>query len=225
MDPGNPLAQYGEAARSPGRKPNRYPLFPFSLADVWALPARPRHPSSSLDRRSRRRPFPPCKSSLFNSRKCPAISISSCAYKSPQMSSLDPLSSSGSRRRRFDGIDRRTPRSLWAFPVEFANDGEPETLPSPLSSSPPTGAPSWPPPWFNPAAIQRGHPRPKITVAPRLSSRLPSPCLEAIEEGDHAPESTAPSCILSWRHRSLGITRTPPAFVSSMPLPDSSTKP
>jgi hypothetical protein len=24
---GNPSAQYGEAARSPGRKPNRYPLF------------------------------------------------------------------------------------------------------------------------------------------------------------------------------------------------------
>jgi hypothetical protein len=40
-------------------------------------------------------------------------------------------------------------------------------------------------------------PRPKITVAPHLSSRLPSPCLEAIEERDHAPESAAPSCILS----------------------------
>jgi hypothetical protein len=28
MDPGNPSAWYGEAARSTGRKPNWYPLFP-----------------------------------------------------------------------------------------------------------------------------------------------------------------------------------------------------
>jgi hypothetical protein len=34
---------------------------------------------------------------LFNSRKYPAVLISICAYKSPQMTSVDPLSSSCSR--------------------------------------------------------------------------------------------------------------------------------
>jgi hypothetical protein len=141
------------------------------------------------------------------------------------MCSIDPLSSSCSRCRRIDGIDRRNPRPLWASPIEFANNSEPEPLPSPLSSSPRTDAPPWPPPWFNPAVIQRGRPRPKITVAPRPSSRLPSPCLEAIEEGDHAPESAAPSCILSWRRRRPGVAVMPPPSTLCAPRQISRQRP
>jgi hypothetical protein len=58
MDPGNPSAQYGEAARSPGRKPNRYALFSPCLADVWAPLARATSPSSTSSRFFRRWPSP-----------------------------------------------------------------------------------------------------------------------------------------------------------------------
>jgi hypothetical protein len=129
--------------------------------------------------------------------------ISICAYKSPQMTSVDPLSSSCSRHHWIDGINCRTPQSLRASPVKSANNGEPRAPSSLLTFLPRPGAPPWPPPWFNPIAIWRGRPQPKNTVAPHLSSRLPSSCLEAIEEEDHAPESAAPSCILSCHRRHL----------------------
>jgi hypothetical protein len=78
---------------------------------------------------------------LFNSHKYLAVSISICAYKSPQMTSVDPLSSSCSRHRRIDGINRRTPQSLRASLVKSANDGEPRAPSSLLTFLPRPGAP------------------------------------------------------------------------------------
>jgi hypothetical protein len=52
-------------------------LFLFSLADVWALPARPRHPSSSSSRNARRRPSP--RSNALPS----SIPFTPCPFRRP----------------------------------------------------------------------------------------------------------------------------------------------
>jgi hypothetical protein len=138
LDPGDKLRPSSESSPQPSNHSRTGTPSPSFLSLTAGPTCHHQSPAVSLAGDQARAVTP---SPLFNSREYPDVSISICAYKSPQMSSVDSLSFSCSRRRRIDGIDRRTPQSLRASPVKSANDGEPRAPSSLLTSLPRPGAP------------------------------------------------------------------------------------
>jgi hypothetical protein len=105
---------------------NRYPLYPLSLANIGPHLSASSPPS-----------FPLSLSRNGNSQElilryhCALTSHQDPTYKSPQMPTVDPLSSSSPRRRLSNAIARRSPQPLRASPVKFIDHGESRT-PYPL---------------------------------------------------------------------------------------------
>jgi hypothetical protein len=122
---GEPFGPVWRSSPQPRKETESVPLLLFSLADVWALPARPRHPSSSLDRISRRRPFLLCNFSSSIPDLIPAVSSPNHSYKKASTSSPFPLFLPCQRRHQADAIARRSPQHLALF---FVDSDEPPTF-------------------------------------------------------------------------------------------------
>jgi hypothetical protein len=115
-------------------------------------------------------------------------------HKSPQRSSVDSLSSSNSRCRRIEEIARQSPQHLRAYPLNSGYSGEPEPLPLLLSSSPLSGAPSWPFSWSSHAANRRRLHRLHLTDTASLSSLASSLFQEEFDAAIHTYELAVIFC-------------------------------